>query len=157
MIQTTTRFAPLLALPLLAACASAPAIERLAVRPPAAASFQLAKGDNDQGAGAAAERALVATGWQVAATAPRWIVETSYTARPEAAGAFTSEATPKTPGEWLALPKRKAWWRRERAVRTLTLRFVDPATGREASRLSASTARDASLDDLAQAAVAPPA
>lgn len=149
------RILPALALLLpLAACAGALPIEtKLGSGPPPPASFRLAASDNDQGAGTAVAAALTAAGW-TAAPNGAYLVETSFTTRPQAAGAFVEGAAlPKDDAAWLSAPHKKSWYRKARSLRTLSIRFVDPATGAEKARLEAATLGDADLADLARAVV----
>ncbi len=143
-------------LPLLSACASVPVVEtRLGAGPPPASSFRLARSDNDQGAGEAVAAVLTAAGWTASATGA-YRVETSYTVRPQAAGAFIEGAAPpKAPEAWLSPPRPKSWWRKARPLRTLSIRFVEPATGAEQARLEAATLGDVGVADLAKAAIRP--
>lgn len=108
----------------------------------------------DSGGPAILREALAAHGWTEARGAAAWTLRATYAIRPEHVGARGAD-----PETWLVEPRRTPWWRRTRAVHTLTLGMVEPGGQRESHRVSASISGPVkppreTLQALAEAAAA---
>lgn len=87
----------------------------------------------ESGGQAVIREALAGHGWTEASGAPTWTVRATYAVRPEHVGARAAD-----PEAWLVEPRRTPWWRRTRAVHTLTLSLLEPRGQREHRRVNAS-------------------
>lgn len=149
----------------LAGCASAPphvattgASARLAH--PARFDLRVFEPGSEQEAAAArvVEERLTTQGWIRDVERPEVLVEIAYEAAPANLGVHEGDTRPKEPQGWRESPKPRRWWRRMGERRTLSVRLVDPSTGRT---VAASTATERSgarvqspVSDLADALVA---
>lgn len=132
-----TRSGPILAAAILmgmpAACATQPEVTTAVVGDPgrllAAGGYRLSEAP-DAPAGRAVEAAMARRGWTARPDAPDVTVEVAYAARPAPLGAFSGEGRPEGDDGWLEAPRPRRWWRRAEEARTLTLRLLDPGSGR---------------------------
>ena len=148
----------LIAVLLLAGCASAPRVEVVAPSAFAAeaATYRLADATSSDAVDAV-KRRLAVRGWRETATAPDWIIDVAYGVRSQRTGAFTDEAARE--GQWTTSPVLPQWWARGRRLHVLSLTLNKSGAAPVVHEISASTAvsdRKAStaLEVLAEAVVA---
>ena len=121
----------------LAGCAPPPPVVTAtgaAARLAAPARFDLGPVEPVSDVEAAAARAvterLASHGWVPDAAHPDVLVEVAYAAAPQALGVHAGDARPETPADWLEPPTPRRWWRRAGERHALSVRLVEPATGR---------------------------